>query len=866
MKYFRRAFLVVLALCVTLSFLMPSSASAQASVSCAGVTVWVPGIGVNVGELVTYNNQEFKALQAHTTETGWEPPNVPALFSLLGNCASAAPDFLVSAMPGSQTLTPGASMTDTVTVSAVNGFTGTVSLSVSGLPSGATGSFSPASVNGAGTATLTVATASSTVLATYTLTITGTSGGLTHSTTVTLIVQAAATPDFSISATPNSQMATAGGSASYTVTVGAVNGFAGTVSLSVSGLPSGATGSFSPASVSGSGNATLTVATGSATPLATSTFTITGANGGLTHTASLTLVVIATSGSGSGSCASAWNASTVYASPGTMVSENGVNYANNFWTQGDDPATRNGGPGSGQPWTATANCSGTGGTPAANFAISASASSQVVTRGGSTSYTAAVSALNGFTGAVSLSVSGLPSGATGSFSPPSVNGAGTATLTVTTSSATPLATSTLMLTGTSGSVTHSATVTLVVQAGATPADFSISATPSSQGLIPGGSTSYTTTVSALNGFTGAVSLSVSGLPSGVTGSFSPASVNGSGNATLTVGTTSATPLAASTLTITGTSGSLTHTASVTLSVNGNSLPAHILEGYWQDFTNGAKNLTIAQVPSGYNIIAVAFANATSTPGAVSFSIDSTLASALGGYTDAQFKADINTAHSRGQKVIVSVGGQNGTISVSDATSAANFANSVSALMTTWGFDGVDIDLENGVNPQFMGNALNQLASMHPGMIITMAPQTVDVQATSGDYFQLALNIGSKLTVMNTQYYNSGTMLGCDGGVYASGTEDFETALACIQLKGGLSPSVVGLGLPASANAAGSGLVAPSVVVNSLNCLATGTSCGTFLPPAKWPAIRGAMTWSINWDASNNFNFVNTLAPALSTLP
>jgi chitinase len=148
----------------------------------------------------------------------------------------------------------------------------------------------------------------------------------------------------------------------------------------------------------------------------------------------------------------------------------------------------------------------------------------------------------------------------------------------------------------------------------------------------------------------------------------------------------------------------------------------------------------------------------------------------------------------------------------------------------------------------------------------MAPQTVDMQSTQGDYFQLALNIKSILTMVNVQFYNSGTMNGCDGNVYAEATENFMTALACIELQGGLSPSQVGLGLPASPSAAGSGYTSPSVVNSALDCLAAGTSCGSFKPPATYPSIRGAMTWSINWDASNGYNFANTVAPHLSTLP
>jgi chitinase len=318
------------------------------------------------------------------------------------------------------------------------------------------------------------------------------------------------------------------------------------------------------------------------------------------------------------------------------------------------------------------------------------------------------------------------------------------------------------------------------------------------------------------------------------------------------------------------SGAVSATTSASSGTGGggsNGLPAHLLMGYWQDFTNGAAPLTLAEVPTSYNLVAVAFGTATDTPGQVAFSIDPTLASDLGGYTQQQFTDDIQTLHSRGQKVVLSVGGQNGTISVDDAASAAEFASSVYSIIQEYGFDGVDIDLENGVDPTYMASALEQLESdVGSSLIITLAPQTVDTQSTGDDYFQLALDIQPILTMINTQYYNSGTMDGCDGNVYAEGTENFMTALACTELEGGLSPSQVGLGLPASSSAAGSGYVDPSVVNDALDCLATQQNCGSFVPPTTWPGIRGVMTWSINWDASNGYNFANTVAPYLATLP
>jgi len=114
---------------------------------------------------------------------------------------------------------------------------------------------------------------------------------------------------------------------------------------------------------------------------------------------------------------------------------------------------------------------------------------------------------------------------------------------------------------------HTTSATVVVNPPPTP-DFSLAATPSSQTIIAGGSTSYTATVTAVGGFTGPVALSVSGLPTGATASFNPSSVSGSGSSTLAVSTLASTLPGIYTLTLTGTSGSLMHTTTVSFVISG----------------------------------------------------------------------------------------------------------------------------------------------------------------------------------------------------------------------------------------------------------------------------------------------------------
>lgn len=200
-------------------------------------------------------------------------------------------------------------------------------------------------------------------------------------------------------------------------------------------------------------------------------------------------------------------------------------------------------------------------TVQSDFSLSASPASQTVVQGSGTSYTATVTAGTGFSGTVSLRVNGLPAGATASFSPASVTNSGSSTLSVSTSSSTPTGSYPLTVTATSGSLVHTASVTLVVSG-----DFSLSVSPSNVTLTRGSSGSYSLTVTAGSGFTGAVGLSVSGLPRRTSASFNPSTISSSGSSVLTINTNRKAPTGTFTLTITATSGAIQHAASVTLTV------------------------------------------------------------------------------------------------------------------------------------------------------------------------------------------------------------------------------------------------------------------------------------------------------------
>ena len=198
-------------------------------------------------------------------------------------------DFALGVTPASQQVTQGGSTTFTATVTAQSGFTGTVSLSSTGLPAGVTANFSVTSLT-TGDSTLNVTIGNSVAPGSYPFTVTATSGTLTHSANATVQVQASG--NYSVSVTPTVKKVFQSGQTKFIVNVTPQNGFADPVTLGVAGLPDGATGSFTIPALS-SGNSTLNIVVGSSVVPGSYPLTITGVSGALSHNAVATLTVLA---------------------------------------------------------------------------------------------------------------------------------------------------------------------------------------------------------------------------------------------------------------------------------------------------------------------------------------------------------------------------------------------------------------------------------------------------------------------------------------------------------------------------------------------------------------------------------------------
>ena len=203
---------------------------------------------------------------------------------------SAANDFSVGSNPAAFTVGPQATGSATITSAVTRGATQLLTLSVSDLPTGSSASFFPAStVIAGGSVTLNFNSGSATP-GVYTLNVSATGSGITRTTPIDVTVTPPSGNDFSIAANPTSITLSPGGSGSIAVSTAVTSGSAQTVTLSISGLPAGASAAFSPASVTAGGSSTLTLHAGTATP-GTYAVTVTGTATSGTHSVPVTFAV-----------------------------------------------------------------------------------------------------------------------------------------------------------------------------------------------------------------------------------------------------------------------------------------------------------------------------------------------------------------------------------------------------------------------------------------------------------------------------------------------------------------------------------------------------------------------------------------------
>ncbi|MCU1680782.1 MAG: chitinase [Amycolatopsis sp.] len=329
-----------------------------------------------------------------------------------------------------------------------------------------------------------------------------------------------------------------------------------------------------------------------------------------------------------------------------------------------------------------------------------------------------------------------------------------------------------------------------------------------------------------------------------------------------------------------------------------SLPTHALVGYLHSsFANGSGYIRMQDVPDAWDVIDLAFAEPTSpTSGQVNFQL-CPVSECPTVESQADFIAAVKAKQAQGKKVLISIGGQNGQVQLTTTAARDAFVSSVSAIIDRYGLDGLDVDFEGNslslntgdrdfrapTTPSIVNliSALKTLKAKYgANFVLTMAPETFFVQLgyqfygsgangtadpRAGAFLPVIYALRNDLTLLHVQDYNSGPIMGLDNQYHTMGVADFHTAMTDMLLSGfpvegntanmfpALRPDQVAIGLPASSTA-GNGYTAVADVEQSLNCLMKGQNCGSYKPHGTYPALRGLMTWSINWDKFNNNEF------------
>ncbi|SEE56514.1 Por secretion system C-terminal sorting domain-containing protein [Tenacibaculum sp. MAR_2010_89] len=314
----------------------------------------------------------------------------------------------------------------------------------------------------------------------------------------------------------------------------------------------------------------------------------------------------------------------------------------------------------------------------------------------------------------------------------------------------------------------------------------------------------------------------------------------------------------------------------------------ILVGYWHNFDNGSTIPKLRDVSSNWDVVCVAFAEPkTGSKSDMKFSPFSI----YGGNIN-EFKNDVAILQGRGQKVLISIGGANAHVELNNETDKNEFVASMTSIINTYGFDGLDIDLEgnslslNSGDTDFRNPTTPKIVNLIQGtkevinnvgaskFTLSMAPETAYVQGAYGNYsgifgayLPVIHALRDQMDYIHVQHYNTGSMFGRDGKIYQPATADFHVAMAEMLITGfkvaqtglnfpGLRSNQVAIGLPAEPRAAGSGYTSEAIVQQALDYLIKGTSYPnrTYTTSTTYPEFRGLMTWSINWDLANNSTF------------
>ncbi|HVH14751.1 MAG TPA: hypothetical protein VNA15_03415 [Candidatus Angelobacter sp.] len=538
-------------------------------------------------------------------------------FSIDGVFSDNGPDLFVSIVPNVQTLGQGGAAVSRVTLYSLNGLSGIVSLSLLGVPPGVSASLNQTAIlltGSSASTTMRIVVGSAATSGSFSINVVGTitpKASLTISRSASLeLTIPPPMPDFSVSLSAPRINIPAGSSGRLSVTVTSISGFGAPVTLSLQGLPifGEITTAFSidPVTppVGAAASSTLTIFVNQFASPDVMPLTITASSASITHTVSLTLA-ISTFSIQPPPPTPPFFTPTVTMQPGQSstvfldaVSINGFNGTVQLMTL-FVPSTLTAilsttslslSPGSVSPFTVTLQSSpaampatfsvfvaGIGGSTISvepisvhitDFSIALASPEVSVPVTGSVSAGVFLASLNNFQGTVNLQATGAPAGVSVSIAPVFVTlSPGTtlsAQLTITATTLASAGTFDLSISAFAGSTAHTTKLTVHIT------DFSLGPSTSSLTMKSTQSASLNITVTATNGFSLPVNLTISGVPSGVTATITPSTVlpkGGVTTATLTLTVAKRPLLGTFTLVVTATSGSLSHSVAIVLTIS-----------------------------------------------------------------------------------------------------------------------------------------------------------------------------------------------------------------------------------------------------------------------------------------------------------
>ncbi len=330
------------------------------------------------------------------------------------------------------------------------------------------------------------------------------------------------------------------------------------------------------------------------------------------------------------------------------------------------------------------------------------------------------------------------------------------------------------------------------------------------------------------------------------------------------------------------------------------LPCKVLVGYYQ--SSWGTNIRLKDVNSNFNVICLSFLEAN---GSSQNALNNVVAD-LNFYArdNAFLLADIPVVQAQGRKVLMSIGGANGSFKLNSAADVTTFVDKVKAVIQTYKVDGIDIDLEQNAylnqsgtisNPSAhtanLISGLQQLLAWYQTtyskkMILTMVPETAYVTGGLSQYqtdtygvayLPIIEALRNDIDLLMVQLYNAGENVGLNGVPYNNGTADYIVSQTEAIIKGftckssrgtysGLPASKIVVTLPAQSGSAGSGYVTPAVAKSAINyLLGVSAKPGTYtlVTAGGYPDLRGMATWSINNDYDGGHTFAANYATIFS---